>query len=34
MFQDRNSFYWVENMTLIERNVMSLQKFNVLLLEH
>jgi len=33
MFQDRNSFYWLENITLIERNVMSLQKFNVLLLE-
>ena len=33
MFQDPNSFYWLENITLIERNVMSLQKFNVLLLE-
>ncbi len=33
MFEDPNSFYWLENITLIERNVMSLQKFNVLLLE-
>jgi hypothetical protein len=33
MFQPANSFYWLENVTLIVWNVMPPEKFNIFLLK-